>query len=284
MYTDSLITTHDPIEGIQRYQSELRKAGYDAPTSGPGSIRPKIEDGHGWLLDAGTWVIRWNEVDEETGETTIHQEHALLRFPEMGDKSDDEIWNRMAETCKEGHFKYTSNPRTTHQMEAYQRRVEPGTKLQREVVVDVNKVDETIRNIGRSQMNLQIANTIIAHEAKLPTNQSSIGCIKLMQQYGLSREEIAKLSYLPVKTIDNIHSSQIKGHKHLPALQQALTKYEQSLTGELQPTGTENANPTKVDIHADYEFGSPEWHAQKELSNKLLDNEDRKHLKFTDEL
>jgi hypothetical protein len=174
-------------------------------------------------------------------------------------------------------------------MEAYQKGIEPGTPVSREVTVHIQTEEELKHNIERSNRILGEANEFLARTSthKIPTAQTAEGCIKLLEMYGRSTKDIAEISGFPIATIKNIRQGKIPGKKHLEKLQELVKLAESPPVTEQpqitiepaaaaaaaapspQPAMTKESLETMLD--AKLPDGSPDKFTQKWASDRLLE-------------
>lgn len=228
-YTDSLMTIGNAGRGLSEYRAIVQKAGYDAPENGWGSFQPKFERGHGWISKAGQWVIKYQHVDKETGEVTERQKAALHGLDNIG---DGDPWTIIQRICEDSHYSYISESRPSTLMESYRHHVEPGTPISKKVTIAPSSKDDEVSkaDVTRSQRLLQETTNKLAKSSSqdIGTQQTALGCIKILGEYGYSYGDIAKLAEIKVGAIKDIVREKNPGNKFRDILRELVNKVEQS--------------------------------------------------------
>lgn len=228
-YTDSLITIGDASTGLAKYRSIVQEAGYEAPETGMGSFQSKIEEGYGYIVKPGLWVIRWEHIDKQTGEVTTQQKEALHGLADLGDKDPWDVIHHIVDTK---HYSYSSQARPAHLMEAYRAHIEPGTPISQSKTLHTTpkKTEITTQEVNHSRQLVQDATDYLSHTSShdVPTNQTAMGCIKMLSNLGLDYSFIAEATEIPLNTIKAIASGRRPGDKHLAKLQKLVAEVEPS--------------------------------------------------------
>jgi len=122
-HTDSLFTIGEQTEGFQLFHEIEQSAGYESPEEGMGSFRKEVSNAHGVLLRGNFYVIRWTDIDRETGEVHENERRATHGLPAM---NPSEVYDYLMQLYAEGHITYETKRIPRKLRESSMRGVEPG--------------------------------------------------------------------------------------------------------------------------------------------------------------
>lgn len=124
-HTDSLFVIGDQSKWFEVFRDMERAAGYQSPKIGMGSFKQEVVGGHGVLLKGNLYAIRYNSVNEKTGETEHLEKVATHSLPDL-DLGKTSAYDIIMHLYKNSNIHYDTKPSPRRLKVASMSEKEPG--------------------------------------------------------------------------------------------------------------------------------------------------------------